>query len=183
MKNRLIPILFSLLSIGCGNVYERQAAIYDQAVESLTASDSLAHIFENVLVAEAHAAREIASLPASEKGRLYELQGEEDAVYAALMRDSLLATTGRAVMHATTHFVEDRTVLYRTASVVYGNAESAEELDSVGRLVKRYSSMLYRDGQRVCDPPKIYRQAYDEAKRTANRIYDEKLMGFRNGMD
>ena len=59
--------LLSLLLSSCGNVYERQSVIYEEAVERISETKGLAMLFDNVLTAEALAAREMAILDEEEK--------------------------------------------------------------------------------------------------------------------
>lgn len=175
MKDFMALFLLSLLLSSCGNVYERQSVIYEEAVERISETKGLAMLFDNVLTAEALAAREMAILDEEEKEELDWLSEGDDALYAVLMRDSLLNITGRAVMLARTHFVEDRISLYSRAAPLYVKAESSAELDSIRGVVEKFSAMLYQDGQRLCDPPKNIRHAYDSIKGVADAAYKGTL--------
>jgi len=70
MKDFMALFLLSLLLSSCGNVYERQSVIYEEAVERISETKGLAMLFDNVLTAEALAAREMAILDEEEKEEL-----------------------------------------------------------------------------------------------------------------
>lgn len=67
------------------------------------------------------------------------------------------------------HFVELRTVLYESAAAACELAGNVEGVNAIKVLLKHCSAAMYIDGQRVCDPPKMVRERYEQAKRKCEK--------------
>ena len=180
MKKRILFLLpLMALCAGCSNLFEEQLDIYENAITELEETVTLESLIDNVFNTETAIAGKLANHSEEKDEALQETLGEEyrimkDSVHAVRVAyyriaDNLFATY-------TGHFVEKRILLYGKAADSFDKAKSAEELAAVDEALKRYSTMAYTEGQRVCDPPVAIRNRYDSIKSLARRKYDNALL-------
>ena len=167
--------LFLMLIAGCTNLHEQHLEIYENAVANVNSDTTLQSVTFNLLDAETASVRYLSSLTSEEK-----LEFESDslcdiAFEVCTMRDSLFVLADVAYARAGIHFVEKRTVLYENAARFYSSASTLGELEVVRGIVSVYSEKAYVEGERVCDPPKQVRDAYESAKDLSAKNYDEAI--------
>ena len=173
MKKIFIPVSLCLMLAACGTPHEERLEIYSNAVEEFYEAKELPRVIENLLKAEMSATRVYVSLPEQEKREFVALLDSDEAIEAAVMRDSLLRLTENAFLAHVRHFVEKRTVLYGEAASCYKNVESLEELHAVEELVAHYSAVAYVNGERACDPPADVREKYKASQKSAVKAYSD----------
>lgn len=174
MKIRLFASALTLLSItACGDFREQPVEIYSSAMDSVGRNPSLESVTYNLLNAELESRRYISSLTAEEKTELLFDTLDEYYVKSADLRKEIFALAESAYSASHMHFIEKRTILYRTATEFYGRVKGLDELTAVKEIVEHYSKLSYVDGQRFCDPPADVRKRYKEAQDGEARAYSD----------
>lgn len=176
MKGYLPLLLVAAFVItGCSNIIEKQFDTYKDAMEELDDVKKFPALMKEVLKTSSRIA-EISSTSTEKK--IEKMKKEYGAEYETILdslekvREEYFMNADRIFKKFTFNFVEQRTLIYRTAADWYCKAECMEELEALKSTIKRYSALSFVESQRAFDPPAKIREEYEEAKELAESCFD-----------